>query len=195
VAATCGGMFRFAQEGAARVRRRRSQSGVSAESADPRLRRAGRAFAPALWQGSDARHGCRASRTGRARVLGELALSAALRDEQRSPETSAFIHATERCEPLRPSTRFPSHGNGRPARMPSSPGLAEPPRTDARQARRKCRSAREAARGQAGRSAAAKRSMIAAAGSTLSIVPTLWPAYSAIASTSPLLADSGMLSA
>ena len=58
-----------------------------------------------------------------------------------------------------------------------------------------CRIAREAADRQAGRSAAAKRSMIAAAGSTVSIVPTLWPAYIAIASTSPLVAESGMLSA
>jgi hypothetical protein len=46
-----------------------------------------------------------------------------------------------------------------------------------------------------GRSAAAKRSTIAAAGSTASIAPTPCPAYIAIASTSPLVLESGTLTA
>jgi len=44
-------------------------------------------------------------------------------------------------------------------------------------------------------SAAAKRSTIAAAGSTAVIAPTLWPAYIAIASMSPSMPASGMLAA
>jgi hypothetical protein len=44
-------------------------------------------------------------------------------------------------------------------------------------------------------SAAAKRSTIAAAGSTSVIAPTLWPAYIAIASTSPAMPASGILAA
>ena len=55
------------------------------------------------------------------------------------------------------------------------------------------RTAATAEKGYPLRSAAAKRSTIAAAGSTSVIAPTLWPAYIAIASMSPFMPASGML--